>query len=79
VTVDGRIATVEFTVAEGCRLELSLASYAKPEAGWSREMADRQRLVSARTGEFPGPTPWESSFRAIHSVRCSSRDGGISH
>ena len=55
VSDDGQRATVEFTVAEGCHQELLLVSYTKSEAGWSREMADEQRLVDAMTGELvPG-------------------------
>jgi hypothetical protein len=37
--------TVEFTVADGCELQLTLAAYEKPGPGWSRANASEQRLV----------------------------------
>lgn len=44
---DNGTATVEFTVAEGCELTLTLASYEKPGSGFSRSMT--QTLVDAET------------------------------
>ena len=46
--------TAQFTVAEGCELDLTLAVYEKPGSGWSRANASEQRLVDVDAGTF-GP------------------------
>ncbi|MFC5970991.1 right-handed parallel beta-helix repeat-containing protein [Halomarina salina] len=46
--------TVQFTVEEGCALDLTLASYEKPGSEWSRATASEQVLVDAASGTF-GP------------------------
>ncbi len=47
--VDGDTASVTVTVEEGCELTVSMVSYDKPDAGWSREMADQQELIDSTT------------------------------
>ncbi|MFD1514482.1 right-handed parallel beta-helix repeat-containing protein [Halomarina rubra] len=44
--------TVRFTVTEDCNLNLTLVSYEKPGAGWSRASASDQQLVDASGGSF---------------------------
>jgi hypothetical protein len=54
IQVNGDTATITFTVAEGCTLDLSLVSYTKPQAEWTRETADEQELIDASSDTF-GP------------------------
>ena len=56
--VSGDTATVQFTVEEGCELDLALVSYEKPGPGWSRSNASEQLLVDADEGTF-GPGEYE--------------------
>jgi hypothetical protein len=57
IQVNGDTARVEFTVAEGCELELSLVSYTLPNEAFSFETADQQRLAGSTTNTF-GPGDW---------------------
>lgn len=54
IVVEDGTASVTFTVADGCTLDLSLVSYTKPDAEWSRATADQQELVDSDSGTF-GP------------------------
>ena len=52
---EGDTATITFTVNDSCsNVTMSLVSYTKPDAGFSRETADQQELFDATTETF-GP------------------------
>lgn len=57
--VSGDTATVRYTVASGCSLDVALVSYEKPGAGWSRATASDQRLVDAETAQATDPGTYE--------------------
>ena len=57
IEVTGDTARVDFTVAAGCELELSLVSYTLPGETFSFETADQQDLAGATTDTF-GPGDW---------------------
>jgi hypothetical protein len=57
IQVNGDTARVDFTVAEGCELELSLVSYTLPGEAFSFETADQQELAGATINTF-GPGDW---------------------
>jgi hypothetical protein len=57
IRVNGDRARVEFTVAEGCELELSLVSYTLPNEEFTFETADQQELAGSTTNTF-GPGDW---------------------
>lgn len=52
VTVEDGTATVQFTVADGCEVALTLASHEKPDGTFSRD--DAQPLHDSNTSTF-GP------------------------
>lgn len=56
IRVVGGTASVDVTVESGCSLELSLVSYAKPDAGFDRASADEQVLVDSTTATVEGET-----------------------
>jgi hypothetical protein len=74
IQVEGATAAVEFEVAEGCTVELSLVSYEAPAPVFDPSLADQQKLVAARTDVYgPGghrvevPVPscfWQVDFVA---------------
>nr|WP_264474997.1 choice-of-anchor L domain-containing protein [Salinirubrum litoreum] len=57
IQVNGDTARVDFTVADGCELELSLVSYTLPNEEFSFETADEQELAGSTTDTF-GPGDW---------------------
>jgi hypothetical protein len=57
--VAGDIATVRYTVASGCSLDVALVSYEKPGPDWSRVTASDQRLVDAATAHAADPGTYE--------------------
>ena len=73
---NGDTASITFTVAENCSdLTLTLVSYSKPSAGFSRETADQQELFDATSGTFgPGehtltiPLPTSNETETAESV-----------
>lgn len=54
IRVEGTTAAVEFTVAEGCTVELSLVSYEAPAPVFDPALASQQKLFAARTDVY-GP------------------------
>ena len=57
IQVNGDTASVDFTVAPDCELELSLVSYTLPGEEFTFETADQQMLAGATTNTF-GPGDW---------------------
>ena len=63
IAVNNGTATVEFTVAEGCELRLSLAAYTMPDSMFNFGTADQQELADSATGTFgPGEHTLEVSL-----------------
>ena len=54
IRVEGSTAAVEFEVAEGCTVELSLVSYEAPTPKFDPSLADQQKLFAATTDVY-GP------------------------
>jgi hypothetical protein len=54
IRVEGSTAAVEFEVAEGCTVELSLVSYEAPAPDFDPSLADQQKLFAAKTDVY-GP------------------------
>ncbi|ESP87221.1 5'-nucleotidase [Candidatus Halobonum tyrrellensis G22] len=54
IEVHGDVATVEFTVKEGCELTLSLVSYSLPDGEFSFDTAGEQEMAAAATATFEG-------------------------
>jgi hypothetical protein len=54
IGVEGSTAAVEFEVAEGCTVELSLVSYEAPAPDFDPSLADQQKLFAAKTDVY-GP------------------------
>jgi hypothetical protein len=52
IRVEGTTAAVEFTVADGCTVELSLVSYEAPAPVFDPALAGQQKLFAARTDLF---------------------------
>lgn len=59
--VSDDIATVRYTVPDGCRVDggVHLVSYEKPGPGWSRADASEQRLVDSHGGSAFNPGTFE--------------------
>jgi hypothetical protein len=74
IRVEGTTAAVQFEVAEGCTVELSLVSYEAPTAVFDPSLAGQQKLFAAETDVYgPGqhrvevPLPdcfWQVDFVA---------------
>ena len=57
ITIAGGVATVAFTVANGCKdIQLSLVSYKAPSAQFSEQTADQQQLYDSKTGTYSAGT-----------------------
>jgi hypothetical protein len=52
IPVQGGTAAIDFTVAEGCNVELSLVSYKAPSDTFSADTASQQVLFDSATGMF---------------------------
>ena len=73
IRVEGSTAAVEFQVAEGCTVELSLVSYEAPGPDFDPSLADQQRLFAAETdvygpGEHLVEVPLPSCFWQVDFV-----------
>jgi hypothetical protein len=73
IRVEGATAAVEFEVAEGCTVELSLVSYEAPTPVFDPSLADQQRLFAAETdvygpGEHLVEVPLPSCFWQVDFV-----------
>lgn len=53
ITIANGVATVSFTIANGCKdIQLSLVSYKAPGPQYSEQTADQQQLYDSKTGTY---------------------------
>lgn len=86
ISVSDDTASVSFTVAEGCELQLSLAAYTMSDSTFKFDTASEQELSDSATGTFTAGThelevtlPCASDDSESGEQVWEYRDGGVAH